>query len=311
MSIPEAIAVRAHAKINLHLRIFGTRPDGYHGLRTIFQTVALHDTLTCLPRTGPFTLDCGLAAVQSDATNLVWQAADLLWHASGRTGPLRDVAIHLRKGIPAEAGLGGGSADAAAALLVLQEVWNVALPRQVLADIAVSLGADVPFFLAGGRARGVGRGDVIEPLPDAAEWYVVLLVPGFGVSSREAFGWLDGHRAAVEASNLDVTGGPHDSPEATGVNDFEPVVGEQHPEIEAMKAALTRAGASVAALSGSGSTVYGLFETRRQARLAADRVARSDWRVILTRTLGRVLWQRRSQPVRVSNLARARRPQLD
>ena len=117
--------VRAHAKINLDLRVLGTRPDGFHELRTVFQAISLHDTVECVAREGPFALDCDVAGVPLDASNLVWRAADALWRAVRRDGPVRDVQVRLAKRIPLQAGLGGGSADAAATL-------HRALPRQCL-----------------------------------------------------------------------------------------------------------------------------------------------------------------------------------
>src|SRR4029079_274972 len=117
--------VRAFAKINLSLRVLGTRPDGYHELRTIFQSIALHDTLTIRASRGPFRLTCDDPNCPSDYTNLIWRAAERLWKAAGRRGAPRDLAIDLAKRIPLEAGLGGGSSDAAAALRVLGRMWRV------------------------------------------------------------------------------------------------------------------------------------------------------------------------------------------
>ena len=119
------VATRAHAKINLDLRVLGTRPDGFHELRTVFQALALHDTVTCVPRPGPLAIECDTAGVPLDAGNLVWKAADVLWRSIRRLGPPRDVLIRLDKRIPLQAGLGGGSADAAATLLALVKLWRV------------------------------------------------------------------------------------------------------------------------------------------------------------------------------------------
>ena len=126
-----------------------------------------------------------------DRSNLVWRAAEALWRALRRTGPLRDVAIRLEKRIPLQAGLGGGSADAAATLMALARAWRVPVRPAQLTDVAATLGADVPFFLAGGTALGLGRGDEIYPLADLPRHWIVLLVPGFGVSSGDAYGWYD------------------------------------------------------------------------------------------------------------------------
>ena len=153
------IRVRAHAKINLDLRVLGTRADGFHELRTVFQSIALHDTLTCVSRPGPFAIECEADGLPLGHTNLIWRAADRLWRALRRTGEARDVVVTLDKRIPQQAGLGGGSANAAAALVALSRLWRTEVRAEQLTDIAATLGADVPFFLAGGTALGLGRGD--------------------------------------------------------------------------------------------------------------------------------------------------------
>src|SRR6188508_490673 len=191
-----AVATRAHAKINLDLRVLGTRPDGFHELRTVFQALALHDTVTCVPRPGPLTIECDTAGVPLDAGNLVWKAADVLWRSIRRLGPPRDVLIRLDKRIPVQAGLGGGSADAAATLLALVKLWRVPVRAAQLTDVAATIGADVPFFLSGGTALGLGRGEEIYPLVDLPPHFVVIVRPPFGVSTAEAYSWYDEDRAA-------------------------------------------------------------------------------------------------------------------
>ena len=173
-----AVSVRAHAKINLDLRVLGRRPDGYHELRTVFQSLALHDTVSCEQRSGPFAIECDTAGVPLDRSNLVWRSAQALWRAVRRTGDVRDVVVRLTKKIPMQAGLGGGSADAAASLLALARLWKTSVRPAQLMDVAVTIGADVPFFLAGGTALGLGRGDEIYPLADLPRHWVVLLMPG-------------------------------------------------------------------------------------------------------------------------------------
>jgi 4-diphosphocytidyl-2C-methyl-D-erythritol kinase len=189
-----AVVARAHAKINLDLRVLGTRPDGYHELRTVFQAVALHDTITCIPREGAFAIECDTAGVPLDRSNLVWKAAEVLWRSIRRPGPPRDVLVRLEKRIPLQAGLGGGSADAAATLLALVKLWRVPVRPSQLTDIAATLGADVPFFLSGGTALGLGRGDEVYPLADLPRHWIVLVIPGFGVSSADAYAWYDSER---------------------------------------------------------------------------------------------------------------------
>lgn len=276
--------VRAFAKINLSLRVVGTRPDGYHELRTVFQSIALHDTLTIRRRRGPLTLTCDDPACPRDRTNLVWRAAERVWRAAGKRGQPQGVAIHLAKRIPVEAGLGGGSSDAAAAIRVLGRMWRVAPSRQ--REIAAALGADIPYFFEGGTVLGLDRGDLLFQLVDGPAVWVVLLVPGFGVSTKEAFGWHDDEmRARARSGRRPVAARP-------AQNDLEPVVAKHHPEIARMVRALRRAGATDAAMSGSGASVFGLFPSRPAALRAASAFAARGHRTILTRTLDRRAYQR-------------------
>jgi 4-diphosphocytidyl-2-C-methyl-D-erythritol kinase len=293
-------AVRAHAKINLDLRVLGPRADGFHELRTVFQSIALHDTITITRREGPFALECNVAGVPLDASNLVWRASDTLWRSLRRTGPLRDLVVTIDKRIPVEAGLGGGSADAAATLLALSRVWRVPVRPAQLTDIAAALGADVPFFLSGGTALGLGRGDEIYPLADLPRHWVVLLLPGFGVSTRDAFGWYAEERALgrVSARDPQYVPGPWPSRAAQMINDLEAPIARRHPEIDQMKSALRRAGALAASMSGSGSTVFGLFQRRIDAVRAVERLSSAPWRVLLTESLGRGEHARRTRATR-------------
>jgi len=161
---PKTITVLAPAKINRSLQVMGVRPDGYHELRTVFQSITLHDTLTVRVTRGPFHLTCSDPMCPADERNLVWRAAAELWAASsGRGGP-RHVSVHLAKRIPMQAGLGGGSSDAAAALRALSTIWRT--DPAAVADVARSLGADVPYFLEGGTVLGLDRGDLLFPLAD-------------------------------------------------------------------------------------------------------------------------------------------------
>ena len=293
------VTVRAHAKINLDLRVLGPRLDGYHELRTVFQSIALHDVIECVQRDGPFAIDCATAGVPLDRSNLVWRAAEALWRALRRPAPIRDVLIRLQKNIPLQAGLGGGSADAAATLMALSRLWKVPVRPAQLTDVAATLGADVPFFLSGGTALGLGRGDEVYPLADLPRHWIVLLVPGFGVSTADAYGWYDSERdlsrggGAREAQHVP---GPWPSRAAQMINDLEAPIARHHPEIDQMRLALRRAGALAAAMSGSGSAVFGLFQRRADALAAVDRLSGLGWRVLLTESLDRGEYARRSRP---------------
>jgi 4-diphosphocytidyl-2-C-methyl-D-erythritol kinase len=305
------VTIRAHAKINLDLRVLGTRPDGFHELRTVFQAIALHDTITCLPREGPFAIECATAGVPLDRSNLIWRAAEALWRALRRGGPARDVVIRLDKRIPLQSGLGGGSADGAATLVALARAWRIPVRPAQLTDVAATLGADVPFFLSGGTALGLGRGDEIYPLADLPRHWVVLLLPGFGVSTGDAYGCYDAERDLARGPSLrepQHVPGPWPSRAAQMINDLEAPIARHHPEIDQMKAALRRAGAVAAAMSGSGSAVFGLFQKRRDALLALDRLAGSGWRALLTQSLGRGDYARRSRPVPLRNGIRSHEP---
>jgi len=304
------VTIRAHAKINLDLRVLGMRPDGFHELRTVFQAISLYDSIRCIPREGPFAIECNVAGVPLDKSNLIWRAADALWRSLRRSGPVRDAVIQLEKRIPLQAGLGGGSSDAAAVLMALAHAWRVPVRPSQLTDVAAHLGADVPFFLAGGTALGLGRGDEIYPLADLPRHWIVLLIPGFGVSTSEAYGWYDGEpelsRAPREAQHVP---GPWPSRAAQMINDLEAPLARHHPEIDQMKAALRRAGALAAAMSGSGSTVFGLFQKRRDAMTAVGRLQGSGWRVLLTESLGRGEYARRARPSVIRKDFRSHKPQ--
>jgi 4-diphosphocytidyl-2-C-methyl-D-erythritol kinase len=294
-----SVTVRAHAKINLDLRVLGPRLDGYHELRTVYQTIALHDVIECVPREGPLAIECDAAGVPLDGSNLVWRAAEALWRALRRRAPVRDVLIRLQKHIPLQAGLGGGSADAAATLMALSRLWKVPVRPAQLTDVAATLGADVPFFLAGGTALGLGRGDEVYPLADLPRHWIVLLVPGFGVSTAEAYSWYDSERdlsRGVGSREPQHVPGPWPSRAAQMINDLEAPIARHHPEIDHMRTALRRAGALAAAMSGSGSAVFGLFQKRDDALAAVDGLSGSGWRVILTESLDRGEYARRSRP---------------
>jgi 4-diphosphocytidyl-2-C-methyl-D-erythritol kinase len=267
------LSVRAFAKINLSLRIVGTRPDGFHELQTVYQSVALHDTLRFVREAGPFRLSCDDPACPADRTNLVWRAADAVWRAAGRRGRPGGIAVRLVKRIPAAAGLGGGSSDAAATLRVLAPLWGVRGDR--LPAIAAALGADVPYFLSGGTAVGLERGDVVLPLADAPPVWIVLVLPPFGVRTDEAYAWWDRHPSRGARADR------------WGTNDLQAPVASRHPEIGRMVRALGRAGAQCAAMTGSGSTTFGLFDREADARAAAMRLTRSSRRTIVTRTVTR------------------------
>ncbi len=276
------------AKINLSLEILGRRPDGYHELRTVFQTINLCDQIEIeVTATPDIVLTCDSPDVPCDGHNLVVRAAQALQSAVGTRQGAR---IHLRKQIPMQAGLGGGSSNAAVALLALQQLWDVQLPQDELHGIAARLGADVPFFLTGGTALGLGRGDRIYPLLDAELPFIVLVHPGVSVPTGPVF-----HRLNMGLTNATTV---HTLPSSLPVgfdwrqvgNALEAVVFEDFPVVRQACDRLRAWGALLARMSGSGSVVFGLFadaatsEAARQAGLAAG------WRCWVCRSVGRAAY---------------------
>jgi 4-diphosphocytidyl-2-C-methyl-D-erythritol kinase len=282
--------LRPSAKINLTLRVGSVRPDGYHEVRTVLQSIAMHDTLSIAPRAGAFNLVVRGAGVPQGPDNLVWRAAQVLWRDLGRDGDPRDAHVRLDKHIPTAAGLGGGSADAAAALVGLNAIWNGRRSRADLLRLATDLGSDVPFFLVGGTVLGTGRGEELYALDDVRRMGVIVIKPSFGVGTAEAYRWHDewvdgsvrsGASHPVRSIDVGWLTGP-----LALINDLEAPVANRHPAIAEMIAACQREGALAAAMTGSGSAVFGLFR-EPVARRAVTRLQRSDWLVQLTRTLTR------------------------
>ncbi len=279
------------AKINLTLRVLGRRTDGYHEIETVFQTVTLHDELTFEARDdNQLELVCDAPDVPCDESNLVHRAGVALRE---RYGAAHGARIRLAKKIPAGGGLGGGSSNAAVALVGLARLWKIEMGRDALAAIGASLGADVPFFLTGGTALGTGRGTHIFPLADAPAKQLLLVTPRVRVSTAEAYKSLNSHaltkevapvNLAVSRAQAEISGSLH----AALKNDFEPVVYHLYPEIERARDALTAAGASGALLSGSGASVFGLFENveERDRALVSLRVE-PGWQVFACATLSR------------------------
>jgi 4-diphosphocytidyl-2-C-methyl-D-erythritol kinase len=245
------IRITAPAKINFFLEITGKRPDGYHTLSIVFQTISLGDELTIDPAKD-LSLTCSDATLPTDDRNLVMKAALRLRETLKE---VQGAKIHLKKIVPMGAGLGGGSSDAAAVLQALPKLWKRKVPHERLADLAVQLGADVPFFLKGGLCRATGIGDELQALPSLPETWLVLVYPGFGVGTKEAYG-----RVRLPFSNpkvLDVSRLSVDL-----FNRFEELVFPDHPELPRLKQDLLKAGATGALMTGSGSAVFGLAKSR-------------------------------------------------
>jgi 4-diphosphocytidyl-2-C-methyl-D-erythritol kinase len=288
----EIIKLPAFAKINLGLRVLGRRADGYHQIRTVFQTISLHDELTFGPsQDGRLELTSTDPSIPTDETNLILRAADALRE---RYGVSRGARVTLEKNIPAGGGLGGGSSDAAATLVALSRLWNLKTGVSELSELGSRLGADVPFFLTGGTALGTGTGTEIKPLEDAPKTHLVVVTPDVRVSTAEAYKALGAPALTKEDAlvNLSVSRTEADFSDSlcdVMSNDFEAVVARLHPEIGRARDALLGAGARRASLSGSGSSVYGFFESELEAGRAARALggAEGGWRVSACATLTR------------------------
>ena len=304
---PRRARVSALAKINLGLKVLGRRADGYHELRTVFQTVSLADALE-VEFTPARSTSITVRSEPEIPGNLVERAARLALGAMRKTGR---VEFHLRKRIPMGAGLAGGSSDAAAVLLALPVLAGGTLPPPVLMKLASQLGSDVPFFLLGGTAVAVGRGTEVYPLADRPPAAGLVLVPGLHVSTAEAYqalgrgageltlpAWQDmisGFQSCVWELGQALRGTP--AP-AAGGNDFESVVFSRHPRLKSLKRRLEKLGASPALLSGSGSALFGLFAGRGEAERAREHFPKEHVIMIslVSRARYRALWWRRLSP---------------
>lgn len=275
------MTVRAHAKVNLRLRIFGADAEGFHGLETIFLRLELADAieLEVVPEQG-VRLHLGTApgltgeGVPSGPDNLACQAAERLLAAVGEN---RGVEMRLDKEIPSGGGLGGGSSDAAAVLLTLNERLGTPLDLPRLIEIGAGLGSDVPFFLLPhAMSLGWERGRGLLPLPAPPPRPVLLLLPRFAIGSGQAYEWLDqrrevrGDKAPVATALPSVAAlRTWDSLSQLAVNDFEDVAFDRYPQLRTWKARLIKAGADIALLSGSGSTMFAVFSSPEARNTAA------------------------------------------
>lgn len=283
--MPNGFSLPSFAKINWTLRILGKRIDGFHELFTVFQTISLHDTLWFEESTR-LEFTCNDPAVPLDDSNLVIRAARELDRS-------RAARIHLEKRIPSPGGLGGGSSNAAAALYGLCRLWNIDPSSAALDAIAARLGSDVPFFLAGGSAIGSGRGEIIEDLADIAAENMLVVTPSVSVSTADAFRGSNASALTSEVLESSLTvcrneANSLDPLHSVLINDFEPTVLAAHPEIRRVKETLLELGALNAALSGSGASVYAVFdnkETRQAAQKALDH--ESTWRKFAVSTISR------------------------
>jgi 4-diphosphocytidyl-2-C-methyl-D-erythritol kinase len=280
------LTLLAPAKINLCLSVLGKRPDGYHEVEMLMQAVGLFDRVTVrLIAGGGVTMSCEASGVPSGADNIAVRAArKILEHAGSSQG----MAITLEKNIPVAAGLGGGSSDAAAVLVACNVLLGLGLERTTLAEVGTGLGMDVPFFLHGPTALARGRGEVVEPLLPPTKFWVLLVNPRFGTSTADVYKGLNLELTKkVDCNKIarlsvgQIARSLH--------NDLETVTAAAHPVIGEMEQALLEAGALGARMSGSGPTVFGIFENGAACRKAENTLGTRGWRLysaeILTGTL--------------------------
>jgi 4-diphosphocytidyl-2-C-methyl-D-erythritol kinase len=296
LSAKTALVARAFAKINFGLEVLGKRDDGYHELRTILQTVDLHDELSFCPENEGIAFTTNDPDIGTGPENLVVRAA---WLLAGRGSSGRGVSIHLHKNVPAGMGLGGGSADAALTLLALDRLWDLHTPAQDLHRLAASLGMDVPFFLYGGTALAVGRGDEVYPLAVELDWPIVLILPDFSISTASAYASL---RLTKRRSGFTLQHFVWTSPSVRDrlgelVNHLEGATGSHTAQIQEYKRVLLDRGALATMMSGSGSAVFGVFQDERSARSIADSLTRDGLEAVFTNTLTRQAYRKQRLPI--------------
>lgn len=284
-----SVKVSSNAKINLYLKVGGRRPDGYHDIETVYHSVSLADTVTVSLTDAGLSVTCDEPDVPCDSSNLALRAAASALGVSLAGGEVArhvpGLRIEIAKRIPVGAGLGGGSADAAAALVAVNALCGLGLDRQRLEAIASVLGADVTFMVRGGCAIGRGRGDQLEALKPVPGTPVVIVAPRVTISTPWAYDSLRirlttwGTRLSMVASALE----SGDVAALCGLleNDFESLVFERYPEVKRIKDELIRTGACGALMSGSGSSVYGIFSEACDAKASGEALLRRGLRVFV------------------------------
>jgi 4-diphosphocytidyl-2-C-methyl-D-erythritol kinase len=291
------IQVSAYAKINLGLSVLGRRKDGFHELRTVYQSISLADRLEIHLKSGKPKVRLhasGNYRVPLGRLNLAVRAAELLLEELAL--PL-EVDISLEKEVPPGSGLGGGSSDAAAVLRSVPALCGRLLTMERLLHLAASLGSDVPFFLVGGRAVGVGRGEEVYPLPEIPRRHVVIFFPGEGMETSEAYRLL--RRPVLTVSNARPTievfcGRTLNHETHVMTNDFELLLFRRLPQLAEAKGRLADYGAELTSVSGSGSALFGLFKDAVKARRAAQVLSDLGGRVWIKRTVSRSEFARRA-----------------
>ena len=288
MTAPSStIAFKTPAKVNLGLYILGKRADGFHELETLFQMVNWCDEIKIECLGDGLDLICNQPDIPNDDGNLVIKAARLL--QTRFPDRCKGARIHLKKNIPHGAGLGGGSGNAAGTLLGLNFLWGLKLKREDLILMASELGSDVPFFLFSPCAIGRSRGEILEPVNSSIKFYILMVYPGFTLSAAWVYGNLN-LKLTKQKNNISILENFLLQSEfaqlgAAWINDLEPVVFQEYPEIFAIKKQILAFGAKGALLSGSGSTVFGLFDNLETAKTAYARFEGGKFRLFLAKSI--------------------------
>lgn len=262
------------AKVNLFLKVLKKRSDGYHDIITVMQPISLYDEIYLDISDGKgIFIECDNKTIPSDKTNIAFKAAEAFF---SKTGFAKKVSIKIKKNIPVAAGLGGGSSNAASVLMGLNKMLGAGLSKKDLMEIGEKLGSDVPFFIFGGSAIATGRGEKLEKIELPKFWYVIIN-PGFPVSTAWAYENLDLTKKQ-ENINIPFLKKRVNSFSIEDIleNDLESVTVKKYPDIENIKASLKNLGAKGAMMSGSGPTVFGIFEDERAAKSAFDRIKKDS-----------------------------------
>jgi 4-diphosphocytidyl-2-C-methyl-D-erythritol kinase len=289
MTPAKKLKFKTPAKINLGLHIHKKRDDGFHELESLFQMVGWYDEVELEETQENVELFCDTPSIPNDETNLVVKTARLLQDRCPRK--CGGVKITLKKNIPSGAGLGGGSGNAAGVLLALNILWNLKMPRDDLISMASELGSDVPFFLTSPCAIGAGKGEILQPVENPISFYILMIYPGFPISTPWVYGNLK-LKLTKSENNISILKNfiLHSEFAQLGAalyNDLEPIVFKRYPEILRVKNELLSSGAGGALLSGSGSTVFGIFDNPEIAKKALVRFTGGKNRVFLAKNITR------------------------
>ena len=279
------LALPSYAKINLGLNVLAKRPDGYHAIETIFQELEFHDMLYFRKHSGALTLESDMADLPLGESNLVYKAIQAL-HQYCQCPT--QVAVYIKKNIPLGAGLGGGSSNAARTLVGMNQLFQLGLSVSELAELGAQLGADVSFFVYGGTALGTGRGEQIRLLEGGGQFWILLINPGIHVSSGWAYKKLNlkltNSKGLIRLSTLFTRGHITEASSRHLRNDLEEPVMKKYPIIRSIKTQLCENGAEWAMMSGSGSTVFGIFHEKEFAEKALQQIRNPNWLTVMTQS---------------------------